>query len=1184
MATSSRAEINGVGGLTDARQERRIAELCASDPQCREAQPLDAVSAAVRQPGMGLAQIVATIMEGYADRPALGERAKELITDPATGRTSLRLLPRFDTISYRELWDRVGAVASEWHHDPEHPLGAGDFVCFLGFTSSDYTTLDLACIHLGAVCVPLQSSASMAQLTPIIAETGPRILAASMEFLDTAVECALTSTSLRRLIVFDYCPEVDDQRDKLESARRRLEESGSPVVVDSLAAVLERGKASSPAPLFTDPDDDRLVALLYTSGSTGTPKGAMYTERLVSRTWRMHWFRSIDLPSIGINFLPLSHVAGRVSLIGTLACGGTSYFATRSDLSTLFDDIALVRPTELLLVPRICDMLFQWYQSELDRRVSQAGDRDTVEAEVKSELRDKVLGGRVVWAVCGSAPLSADMAAFVESCLDLELHDGYGSTEAGHIMIDNRVARPPVLDYKLVDVPELGYFRTDSPHPRGELLIKTETIIPGYYKRPEVTTEVFDEDGYYRTGDIMAEIGPDQLVYVDRRNNVLKLSQGEFVTVSHLEAIFTSSPLIRQIFVYGNSERAYLLAVIVPTPDAIKRVGNVVENLRPLLSESLQQIAKDTGLNSYEIPRDFLIETEPFSTENGLLSDARKLLRPRLKERYGERLEQLYADLAERETSELRALRHVGRDQPVFDTVVRAAHALLGSSTAELSADAHFTDLGGDSLSALSFSNLLTEIFGVEVPVGVVISPANDLQQLANYIETARESGAKRPTFATVHGTDSSRVCASDLTLDKFLDAKTLAGAKTLPRPSGPPRTVVLTGANGYLGRFLCLEWLERLAQTGGTLICIVRGSNAAAARKRLEDAFDSGDAELVQHFRRLAAKHLEVLAGDIGEPNLGLDEQTWHRLADSVDLIVHAAALVNHVLPYHQLFGPNVVGTAELVQLALTRRMKPVTYVSTVAVAASQATPSALDENADIRVASPVRQLDQSYANGYATSKWAGEVLLREAHDLCGLPVAVFRSDMILAHSRYVGQLNVPDSFTRLLLSLMATGIAPRSFYQLDAQGNRQSAHYDGLPVDFTAEAIATLGGQATDGFQTFNVVNPHDDGISLDVFVDWLNDAGYPIQRIDSYDEWFTRFDTAVRAMPEWQRQHSSLPLMHAFAVAGEANHGSTIPADRFRAAVQAAKVGSDKDIPHVSASLIRKYATDLQQLNLL
>jgi fatty acid CoA ligase FadD9 len=382
-------------------------------------------------------------------------------------------------------------------------------------------------------------------------------------------------------------------------------------------------------------------------------------------------------------------------------------------------------------------------------------------------------------------------------------------------------------------------------------------------------------------------------------------------------------------------------------------------------------------------------------------------------------------------------------------------------------------------------------------------------RQIADYIEAERRFGSTRPTFARIHGKDETTVYASDLTLEKFIDAKTLATAKTLPRATSEPHTVLLTGANGYLGRFVTLEWLQRLSRTGGKLITIVRGTDADAARTRLEKVFDSGDPHLLRNFRQLAAEHLEVITGDIGEPNLGLDPTTWERLAHMTDLIVHVGALVNHVLPYEQLFGPNVVGTVEVIKLAISARIKPVTFMSTVAVAMPIA-PEKFAEDGDIRVISPARAIDDSYANGYGDSKWAGEVLLREAFDLCGLPVAVFRSDMILAHSRYVGQLNAVDNFTRLLLSLLATGIAPGSFYQTDAAGNRARAHYAGLPADLVVEAVTTLGNQVTDGFRCFDVENPHDDGISLDTFVDWLIDAGHKIQRIGDHNEWITRFET--------------------------------------------------------------------------
>jgi fatty acid CoA ligase FadD9 len=209
---------------------------------------------------------------------------------------------------------------------------------------------------------------------------------------------------------------------------------------------------------------------------------------------------------------------------------------------------------------------------------------------------------------------------------------------------------------------------------------------------------------------------------------------------------------------------------------------------------------------------------------------------------------------------------------------------------------------------------------------------------------------------------------------------------------------------------------------------------------------------------------------------------------------------------------------------------------------------------------------------------------LLREAHELCGLPVAVFRSDMILAHSRYRGQLNVPDAFTRLIFSLIVTGIAPKSFYRGDGGEVRPRAHYSGLPVDFVAESIVTLGIEAVSGYRSYDVMNPHDDGVSLDTFVDWLSDAGHAIQRIDDYQEWLTRFETVLRALPETRRRHTLLPLLGPYREPAEPLRGAPAPTDVYRSAVRAAKIGADEDIPHLSADLIDKYVKDLEHLGLL
>ncbi len=888
-----------------------------------------------------------------------------------------------------------------------------ELVATLGFTSIDYATLDLACVHLGLVTVPLQTSSAPAQLLPILAETAPTVLAVGIDHLDDVVELATTDHRPRRVVLFDHDPRDDAQRGAVERAVSALRDAD--IAVETIEELLDRGR-DRPAPRAFGSDgvdhSEDLANLIYTSGSTGAPKGAMYPVKGVRRLWTTFWFTGDPtLPGITVNYMPMSHVAGRALLAKTLATGGTAYFVAASDLSTLMDDIALVRPTDLMLVPRVCDMIHQRYVSELDRRSGSDDAGEELRAAVRQTIRDDVLGGRVLSAMCGTAPLAPEMAEFVEECVDVHLIDGYGSTEAGSVLIDGYITRPPVTEYKLVDVPELGYHVDDSPHPRGELLIKSESLFPGYYKRPETTAEVFDEDGFYKTGDIMAELGPDHLVYLDRRKNVLKLAQGEFVALSRVEAVFAAAPGVGQIFVYGNSSRSFLLAVVVPTDEAAADAAGRCGVAR--CDRGRAEVHRTRG--GPELLRDPPGRDRRARTvqpRQRLLSGVGKVLRPKLIDRYGDRLEQLYRELADGQTEELRRLRRESGDRPVVETVGRAAAAVIGGGTSALSPDARFGDLGGDSLSALSFSTLLGEIFDVEVPVGLLMSAATDMGAIADHIASVRSGDAAVPTFASVHGAervDGARRGPDAGEVPRRRPRRGRAHAAAAPET---PTTVLLTGANGYLGRFLCLEWLERLDEVDGTLVCIVRGRDTADARRRLESVFDSGDDELSAHFRDLASRRLEVLAGDIASPRFGLDETTWARLAQVVDRIVHPAALVNHVLPYDQLFGPNVVGTAEVIRLALTTQRKPVTYLSTVGVA-EQGGPQVLDEDLDIRSASSERAVAATYANGYGTSKWAGEVLLREAHDLCELPVGVFRSDMILAHSTYAGQLNVPDVFS---------------------------------------------------------------------------------------------------------------------------------------------------------------------------
>jgi fatty acid CoA ligase FadD9 len=1157
----------------------RVQELIAHDEQFRKALPLPAINEAKVNPELGLAQIMALCLEGYGERPALARRAGEMVSDPDNGRVSRHLLSHFETISYAELWARVRALAGFWQHDEARSLRADDRLCIIAFAGCDFVTADLAAMHNGAVVIPMQTNAPLAQLTGIVTEIEPRWIATSLECLDTTVELVLHGYRPAGLLLLDYHPEVDDERDIFTAAQAKLAATGLADLLVTLQDATAKG-AGLPAPtLFTAPATDRrLCTIYYTSGSTGLPKGAMYPESMIKPTWR----NVAPIPFIYMHYMPMNHSFGRSGVFSTLGLGGTCYFSAKSDLSELFNDIQMVRPTIMAVVPRICEMVYQRYQVELERRSPGAGDDAALRQELIGEIRNVLLGGRLLTGSFGSAPLAPELREFMEACLGFRMDEFYGATEVSGVSRNNRLQRPPIIDYKLVDVPELGYFTTDKPHPRGELLIKTNSIMLGYYKRPEVTAAVFDEDGYYKTGDIMAEIAPDELVYLDRRNNVIKLSQGEFVAIALLEALYTNGhPLIRQVYLYGTSERSFLLGVLVPNEETAREMGIADEQaLKTALREAIKAVARTEELNAYEVPRDFIVEHEAFTVENGLLAGIGKYQRPKFKERYAARLEQLYDDIAASQADELQALRREGRNAPIAETVARAVQATLGIEALDSSIQASFAELGGDSLSALSCSVLLEEIYEVEVPASVINNPAGNLQQVVRYIERARDSACQRPTFASVHGRGVQEIRAADLTLDKFLDAEEIGNASKAAPPAEETRTVLVTGANGYLGRFLCLEWLERMAAVGGRVICIARGQDAASARLRIIEAFDSGDAQLQRHFGELAGKHLEVMAGDLGEPDLGLSFADWQRLTETVDLIVHPAAFVNHILPYSQLFGANVVGTAELIRLALSKRLKPIHYVSTMAAAGIPGG-GVIDEDADVRKASPVRPLDADrYADGYANSKWAGEVLLRDANERFGLPVAVFRSDMILAHSRYQGQLNVPDMFTRWLLSVVLTGLAPRSFY---AAGDG-SPHYDGLPVDFSAAAIALLGEKAHSGYCTYHVINPHDDGVSMDTFVDWLIAAGHKIKRIDDYDDWYGRFETALRGLPEKQRQQSFLPLLHQLRQPMPRAAGASMSAARFQADVRKYGVGAERDIPHLSAELIGKYLADFTHLGLL
>lgn len=1158
----------------------RMRDMMAHDPEVRARIPDPAVTVAIKEPGISYRELIRRVLVGYADRPALGSRHYDVGNEP-DGTTVRRFAPHFDTISYGELHARIEAIANLWRHHSLHQASPGDLIAFIAFTGAEMATIDLACNFAQTVSVPLQANLPAPDMRAILADTAPVAIAATIDNLDLAVDYGLGQESVRSIIVLDFDERVSEDRDRMAQALERVALDGGRIALISFADAVAYGRSMPYEPLPEAADGpDHVSMIMYTSGSTGTPKGAIIHDAISTQFWN----ETIPnyVPTIVVAYAPMNHFMGRNMVHGALAQGGTACFTLRSDMSTLFEDFRIVGPTSILFMPRVCELIYQHYQSEVQRRIVAGEGEEDADAAVRTDMRAHYLGGRLCGAGVGSSPTAPEVRRFISECWEMPLIEGYGCTEAGASAMtsQNRLVPTMVTQFKLIDVPELGYYTTDKPFPRGELLVKTTKMFQGYFKRPDATASVLSEDGFLKTGDIMEQRAPDELVWVDRRNNVIKLSQAEFVAVGPLETTYLgNSALIEQIFLYGSSYRSYLLAVVVPDVElAHAQLGHEPDDteLRALILNEFKEVARKAELKNFEIPRDLILEREPFTYENGLLSSARKPLRPNIKRRYQDDLEAMYEEMDRQQQAELARLR-AGDVGSVVDRVAGAFKASLGLSEVDSADPRSYGDRGGDSLGAVGLSLLFEEMFDVVVPVSAILHPAASISWLAAMVERLQSGAGVQ--FADVHS-DETMLKPSDLKLHKFLDETVLTHASSAKPAAAESRNVLLTGANGFLGRFLCIEWLEHVARMGGKVHCLARGKDRDAAYARLEAVFDQGDAELLARFRSLAADHLEILYGDLAQPMLGLGADTFARLAGEVDHIVHPAALVNHRLSYQNLFAPNVLGTAELIRLAITDRLKRFDYVSTVGVPFMLPGLISAPEATDVRTVTDPVPLSDAYASGYGASKWAGEVLLREANALFGLPVTVFRPNMIMPHRCYIGQYNDTDMVTRLLFSIVQTGLVPPSFYALD-EGRRPRAHYDGLPVDFLAAVMQQIGAQDYDGFRTYNMVNNHDDGVSLDSFGDWIGTAGYPLSRLEEHGEWVRRFEDKLRNLPDDQRAHSSLNILGHFA---EPHSPALSPLsnDDFLAAVR--EVAAGPDVPHLNEAYIHKYLHDMQAKGLI
>jgi long-chain acyl-CoA synthetase len=465
-----------------------------------------------------------------------------------------------------------------------------------------------------------------------------------------------------------------------------------------------RGVAADFAPRPPSPED--LCTICYTSGTTGTPKGVMLSHRaiLASASAALRMLQAPQRLGKGplvplqrgaeayLSYLPLAHIFERVVMVAMITMGAKVGFY-QGDVLKLMDDLAALRPTIFVSVPRLFNRVYdkvmagvkekgavaQWLLAWAFDAKLEALRRDGLlthwlyDRLVFSAIRER-LGGRVKVMITGSAPLAGKVMDFLRVVFSCHVLEGYGMTETsavscltcpGDLYCPQLGVPSPCVEAKLVDIPEMGYTTRDSPRPRGEIWIRGASCFSGYYRSPERTAEALTPDGWVVTGDVGEWDEAGRLLMIDRRKCLFKLAQGEYVSPERVEAVLARHPLVAQAFVEGNSLKASLVAVVVPDVPRLRawyaqlsggECGGMDlpallardPSIPALLARELGQALGSRGsgeLKGFEVPRALHLEAEAFSVENGLLTPTFKLKRSVAKAKYAPVLSTLYEAL-----------------------------------------------------------------------------------------------------------------------------------------------------------------------------------------------------------------------------------------------------------------------------------------------------------------------------------------------------------------------------------------------------------------------------------------------------------------------------------------------------------------------------------------------------------
>ena len=444
------------------------------------------------------------------------------------------------------------------------------------------------------------------------------------------------------------------------------------VMVYSLAQIEALGASRGPVK-FNAPAPDDIITINYTSGTTGNPKGVVLTHRAaVGAIATSACTCPLEPRDVGCSYLPLAHIYGRMVEQSLLFAGGAIGFF-HGNVLELVDDLKFLRPTTFYSVPRLYNKFGgairaatteqPGVRGALSRHVvstklASLEDADAPTATNKHMFYDRVWGRKVTAAigmdrtqsmVSGSAPLDPSLHRFLRIVFGNHFLQGFGMTETyavglaqllGDQSTGNCGAVSPGHEVCLLSVPDMDYLVTDKPHPRGELLMRGPSLFSGYYKNDEETAKSVLPGGWFKTGDIASIDARGRVRIIDRRKNVLKLAQGEYVSPERLENVYLANlSYLATAYVHGDSLQTSLVGVFGIAPDRFAPFAAKVlerpikiddmqaikaacahEKVRRAVQADLEHIGRKNKFAGFERVKACSLRVDPFTIENELLT------------------------------------------------------------------------------------------------------------------------------------------------------------------------------------------------------------------------------------------------------------------------------------------------------------------------------------------------------------------------------------------------------------------------------------------------------------------------------------------------------------------------------------------------------------------------------------